>query len=82
MEPKVLVVDDEPFILKSLTFVLRKAGFEVLERSDYLTLRFGSQHPQPKWTPRSAPGMLTKRLLTKDEHQGVLHRALLAKPRL
>ena len=28
---RVLVVDDEPFILRSLTFVLRKEGFEVLE---------------------------------------------------
>ncbi len=34
MDTKVLVVDDEPFILKSLTFVLRKAGFEVLEAHD------------------------------------------------
>ncbi len=28
---KVLVVDDEPFILRSLTFVLRKEGFDVSE---------------------------------------------------
>ncbi len=28
---RVLVVDDEPFILRSLTFVLRKEGFEVSE---------------------------------------------------
>jgi two-component system alkaline phosphatase synthesis response regulator PhoP len=28
---RILVVDDEPFILRSLTFVLRKEGFEVLE---------------------------------------------------
>ena len=27
----ILVVDDEPFILRSLTFVLRREGFEVLE---------------------------------------------------
>lgn len=62
--------------------ILYSAGFRTIERSGYLALRFGSQHPQPKWTPRSAPAMLTKRLLTKDEHQGVLHRALLAEPRL
>ncbi len=31
---KVLVVDDEPFILRSLTFVLQKGGFEVLEARD------------------------------------------------
>jgi len=28
-ESKILIVDDEPFILKSLTFVLRKEGFQV-----------------------------------------------------
>lgn len=28
-EKKILVVDDEPFILKSLTFVLKKEGFHV-----------------------------------------------------
>ena len=30
----ILVVDDEPFILRSLTFVLRKEGFEVIEARD------------------------------------------------
>ncbi len=30
-DKRVLVVDDEPFILRSLTFVLRKEGFEVSE---------------------------------------------------
>jgi DNA-binding response OmpR family regulator len=34
MGTRILVVDDEPFILRSLTFVLRKEGFEVLEASD------------------------------------------------
>ena len=29
--PKVLVVDDEPFICRSLTFVLRREQYEVLE---------------------------------------------------
>jgi DNA-binding response OmpR family regulator len=28
---KILVVDDEPFILRSVTYVLRKEGFTVLE---------------------------------------------------
>jgi DNA-binding response OmpR family regulator len=32
--PRVLVVDDEPFILRSLTFVLGKAGFTVSTASD------------------------------------------------
>ena len=31
MSDAILVVDDEPFILRSLTFVLRKGGYEVLE---------------------------------------------------
>ena len=31
---KVLVVDDEPFICRSLTFVLRKEDYEVLEARD------------------------------------------------
>lgn len=31
MADRILVVDDEPFILRSLTFVLRKEGFDVLE---------------------------------------------------
>jgi two-component system, OmpR family, alkaline phosphatase synthesis response regulator PhoP len=31
MSDAVLVVDDEPFILRSLTFVLRRGGYEVLE---------------------------------------------------
>ena len=31
---KILVVDDEPFICRSLTFVLRKGNYEVLEARD------------------------------------------------
>lgn len=31
MSDRVLVVDDEPFILRSLSFVLERAGFEVLQ---------------------------------------------------
>ena len=31
MTSRILVVDDEPFILRSLTFVLRKEGFDVIE---------------------------------------------------
>jgi DNA-binding response OmpR family regulator len=34
MPGRILVVDDEPFILRSLTFVLRKEGFDVLEARD------------------------------------------------
>ena len=31
---RVLVVDDEPFIMRSLSFVLRREGYEVLEAHD------------------------------------------------
>ena len=34
MTGQILVVDDEPFILRSLTFVLRKEGFDVIEARD------------------------------------------------
>lgn len=34
MPQRVLVVDDEPFILRSLSFVLERAGFEVLQARD------------------------------------------------
>lgn len=34
MSKTVLVVDDEPFILRSLTFVLERAGFDVLQARD------------------------------------------------
>ncbi len=34
MAMRVLVVDDEPFILRSLTFVLERAGFEVFQARD------------------------------------------------
>ena len=30
-QPKILVVDDEPFICRSLTFVLKKGNYEVFE---------------------------------------------------
>lgn len=32
--PKILVVDDEPFILRSLSFVLKKGNMDVLEARD------------------------------------------------
>ena len=34
MTHKILVVDDEPFICRSLSFVLRKDNFEVTEARD------------------------------------------------
>ena len=33
-QPKVLVVDDEPFICRSLTFVLKRGNYDVLEARD------------------------------------------------
>ena len=33
-QPKILVVDDEPFICRSLTFVLKKGNFDVIEARD------------------------------------------------
>jgi DNA-binding response OmpR family regulator len=32
--PRILVIEDEPFILRSLGYVLRQEGFAVLEASD------------------------------------------------
>jgi DNA-binding response OmpR family regulator len=34
MPERILVVDDEPFILRSLSFVFRREGFEVFEARD------------------------------------------------
>ena len=31
---RVLVVDDEPFIMRSLTFVLKREGFDILQAHD------------------------------------------------
>ena len=33
-QPKILGVDDEPFICRSLTFVLKKGNFDVIEARD------------------------------------------------
>ena len=34
MSARILIVDDEPFILRSLSFVLRRAGYDVVEAHD------------------------------------------------
>lgn len=34
MAKKILVVDDEPFIVRSLTFVLKKQGYETITATD------------------------------------------------
>ena len=33
-EKKILVVDDEPFVIRSLTFVLKKEGYDVSSAAD------------------------------------------------
>jgi tRNA (mo5U34)-methyltransferase len=62
--------------------ILYSAGFETVDRSPYFINRFGPEHPKARWGPRTAPTLLAKRALTRDPHQGVLHRAVLARPRL
>src|SRR5688500_8883475 len=44
---KILVVDDEPFILRSLTFVLKKEQFDVLEakNGEEALLQIRAHHP-------------------------------------
>ena len=62
--------------------MLYSAGFETIDRSRYFINHYGVEHPKARWGPRTAPTMLAKRALTSDGTQGVLHRALLAQPRL
>lgn len=60
--------------------ILWSAGFEEVARSPFFVTRY-DQHPREPLTPRTAPAIAAKRALTKDRHQGVLHRAVLARPR-
>jgi tRNA (mo5U34)-methyltransferase len=62
--------------------MLYSAGFEVVDRSPYFVNRSGVSHPQGGWTRKSAPTRIAKQVLTRDSHQGVLHRAVVAKSRL
>lgn len=62
--------------------MLFSAGFETIERSPYFLNHLGVSHPKSGWTRHNAPIRLAKRVLTRDSEQGVLHRALLARPRL
>ena len=60
---------------------MNRAVVEVTEKSPLYTNRL-NVHPRTPRTPRTLPSLLARRALTKDSHEGVLHRALLAKPRL
>jgi len=46
-ERRILIVDDEPFILKSLTFVLRKEGFQVDSATNGMEAKEKIQHQKP-----------------------------------
>ncbi|MBA3281033.1 MAG: hypothetical protein H0U29_02275 [Acidimicrobiia bacterium] len=60
--------------------ILWSAGFEEVARSPFFVNRY-NLHPKEPLTARSAPQLAAKRALTRDPHQGVLHRAVLARPR-
>jgi tRNA (mo5U34)-methyltransferase len=60
--------------------ILWSAGFEEIDRSPFFVNRYDA-HPQEPLTVRSAPTLAAKRALTRDARQGVLHRAVLARPR-
>jgi DNA-binding response OmpR family regulator len=46
-EKRILIVDDEPFILKSLTFVLRKEGFRVDSATNGMEAKEKIQQQKP-----------------------------------
>lgn len=61
--------------------MLFSAGFEVEAKSPLYLNRL-NVHPRTPRTPRTVPSLWMRRALTKDPNEGVLHRALLARPRL
>ncbi|MGH9247377.1 MAG: class I SAM-dependent methyltransferase [Acidimicrobiales bacterium] len=61
--------------------LLVAAGFEVVEASPPFVVEF-NEHPRPRRTWRTLPTGLAVRGLTGNPRQGVLHRALLARPRV
>lgn len=60
--------------------LLWSAGFEEVDRSPFFVNRY-NVHPVEPLTARTAPAIAAKRALTRDARQGVLHRAILARPR-
>jgi tRNA (mo5U34)-methyltransferase len=61
--------------------LLVAAGFEVERRSRAYTVRF-DHHPKPAMTPRNALHAVGVRAVTGAWAPGVLHRAVLARPRV
>ncbi len=61
--------------------LLYAAGFEVERISKSYTVRF-NHHPKPPLTPRNALNAVGVRAVTGSWKPGVLHRALLARPRV
>jgi tRNA (mo5U34)-methyltransferase len=61
--------------------MVHAAGFRVERSSPFFMVRFNT-HPKPERTLRWLPNELALRALTRDPNPGVLHRALLATPRI
>jgi tRNA (mo5U34)-methyltransferase len=62
--------------------MLYSAGFATEQVSQFYVNRF-NHHPKPSLrSPRAALDAMLLRALTKDAHAGVLHRAVVARPRL
>jgi tRNA (mo5U34)-methyltransferase len=61
--------------------LLFSGGFEVIEASKPYIERF-NVHPDASWSPRELARSAAVRAITGTSHRGVLHRALLARPRI
>ncbi len=61
--------------------MLHAAGFEIVQRSRPYTVRF-NVHPRPSRSVRSLVNQAIMRAATGSAKPGVLHRALLARPRV
>ncbi|MFP5578415.1 MAG: class I SAM-dependent methyltransferase [Acidimicrobiia bacterium] len=61
--------------------LLFSAGFDVVDQSPFFSNRL-NEHPDMPWTAATAPTHLARWAITRDRSQGVLHRALLGRPRL
>lgn len=57
------------------------AGFEIEQASKPYVVRF-NHHPRPAMTPRNRLRQLATRAITGRSEPGILHRALLARPRV
>lgn len=61
--------------------VLYAAGLEVIDASPFYVVRF-NEHPRPARTPANLVRRAATRVLTGTWAEGLLHRALVARPRL